>query len=55
VQRLRTSGRPAQIDRYRTEIVESEQRARILRDLMDDLVQGVSISHVEGIRGGTTS
>lgn len=55
VHRLQATGRQGQIVRYRTEILESEQRARVLRELMDDLVQGVSTSHAEDIRGGTTS
>jgi two-component system, chemotaxis family, protein-glutamate methylesterase/glutaminase len=55
VQRLKESGRPAQIERYRSEIRESEQRARVLQDLIGDLVQGVSSIHAEDIHGGTAS
>lgn len=55
VERLKASGRPTQIDRYRTDIREAEQRARVLSDLMGDLVQGVSTIHVEDIHGGTSS
>jgi two-component system, chemotaxis family, protein-glutamate methylesterase/glutaminase len=55
VQRLKESGRPAQIDRYRSEVHESEQRARVLQDLIGDLVQGVSSRHAEEINGGTAS
>jgi two-component system chemotaxis response regulator CheB len=55
VQRLNITGRASQLERYRTEISESEKRARVLRDLMNDLVQGVSMSHNEEIRGNAAS
>jgi two-component system, chemotaxis family, protein-glutamate methylesterase/glutaminase len=55
MERIEESGRPRQIERYRTEIVESTKRARMLRELINDLVQDVTISHAEGMNGDPAS
>jgi two-component system chemotaxis response regulator CheB len=53
IRRLGESGRHAQLARYRGDVAEAEKRAELLRELMDDLVQGVSTSHDAGTGGGT--
>lgn len=48
VTRMESSGRTSQVARYRHDIAAAEQRAEVLRGLVRDLVQGVSIHHDEG-------
>jgi len=53
--RLQESGRTSQLDRYGADVAEAEKRARLLRRLMDDLIQGVKMSHEEGTSGDAAS
>jgi two-component system, chemotaxis family, protein-glutamate methylesterase/glutaminase len=46
--RLESSGRTAQVARYRRDVTAAEHRAKVLRDLVHDLVHGVSIHEDEG-------
>lgn len=53
--RLRQTGRHTQLGRYSRKIADAEQRAALLRDLMNDIIQGVSMSHGEEHDGDSAS
>lgn len=53
--RLQQTGRNAQLGRYTAEIANAEKRAALLRELMNDIIQGVSMSHDERTDGDPAS
>lgn len=53
--RWTTARRACALGRYTAEIANAEKRAALLRELMNDIIQGVSMSHEERTDGNPTS
>lgn len=53
--RLRQTGRDSLLSRYSSEIAAAEKRAKLLRELMNDIIQGVSMSHEQAAGGNSAS
>ena len=53
--RLQQTGRDTQLGRYRRKIADAEERAALLRELMNDIIRGVSMGHEQDPDGASAS